>query len=350
MTLPIREISELPPDTSRGYIINIVAWVGCGISTACVVLRLYSRIYIIQRPGWDDAIVGFAALLNISSRALISVGVAHGLGRHINYLSSEDTYVITYLNPILETIGILAFFLPKLAIAILIKKLMGRATHGIWFLYGVVTVLFAMGVPCIIIIFLECNPPGEILHPFSSTLSVPCVPVHACIIFNTLTSAWSAFTDLVLAVSPAFFLWNLRMKASRKLTVILIMALGFFAMIAAIAKALQLPRQNSHDVTYEIFWLYIPFILETDLVIIASCAPAFLKLWARLFNKKQGQSSRSQYHPVRPSWYGYQRQRGQDDMTGPYPAQSPSLSNGQKPKFNLGRPLGDEELEEMDEW
>ncbi|KAI8944392.1 hypothetical protein F4801DRAFT_594965 [Xylaria longipes] len=283
MTLPIREISELPPDTSRGYITNIVAWVGGGISTACVVLRLYSRIYIIQRPGWDDAIVAFAALLNISARALISVVVAHGLGRHINYLSSKDTYVITHLNPILETLGIIAFCLPKLAIVILIKKLMGRATRGIWFLYGVMTVLFVMAVPCIVIIFLECNPPGEILHPFSST---------ACSMTNQ-SAAWSAFTDLVLAISPAFFLWNLQMKTSRKMTVILIMALGFSAMIAAIAKTLQLPKQNSLDPTYEIFWLYITLTVETDLVIIASCAPAFLKLWARLFNKKQDQSSRN---------------------------------------------------------
>lgn len=31
------------------------------------------------------------------------------------------------------------------------------------------------------------------------------------------------------------------------------------AMIAAIAKTLQLPKQNSPDATYEIFWLYITF-------------------------------------------------------------------------------------------
>lgn len=30
-------------------------------------------------------------------------------------------------------------------------------------------------------------------------------------------------------------------------------------MIAAIAKTLQLPKQNSPDATYEIFWLYITF-------------------------------------------------------------------------------------------
>lgn len=185
MERTIREILERPPNISRGYIINIVAWVGGGVSTICVVLRIYSRIYIIQRPGWDDAIVGFTMLLNVSARALISVAVAHGLGRHIEYLSDDDIYVITHYNPILEALGIIAYCLPKLAIVILIKKLMGTMKRGIGFLYGVIAVLFVMTDLSIVIVFLECNPPGQILHPFSSTR---CVPTHIYDIVNTLAS------------------------------------------------------------------------------------------------------------------------------------------------------------------
>ncbi|KAI0964810.1 hypothetical protein F4678DRAFT_477082 [Xylaria arbuscula] len=237
MTPIIKDISGLPPDTSRGYIINILVWFGCGISTICVVLRVYSRTYIIRRPGWDDAIVIFATLLNTSTRALI-----------------DDIHFITYYNPILETLGIFAFCLPKLAVVILIKKLMGTATRGIWFLYGVIAVLFIMAPVCLTIVFLECNSRGQTIHPFSSTR---CIPTHVFDIFIT----WSAFTDLALAISPAVFLWNLQMKVSRKITIILIMSLGFFAMIAAIVKTLQLPNQNSPDPTYDLFWLYITLAL-----------------------------------------------------------------------------------------
>ncbi|KAI0509203.1 hypothetical protein F5B22DRAFT_658654 [Xylaria bambusicola] len=337
----IRDISELPPDTNRGYIINILIWVGGGISTICVILRIYSRIYIIQRPGWDDAIVVCATLLNVSTRALTSVTVAHGLGRHIYYLSSDDIYVITYYNPILETLGIIAYCLPKLAIVILIKKLMGTVMRGIWFLYGVIVVLFVTTAVSIVIVFLECNPPGQTIHPFSSTR---CIPIHVFDIVNTLASAWSAFTDLVLAISPAIFLWNLQMKMSRKITVILIMALGFFAMIAAIAKTLQLPKQNSPDTTYDIFWLCFTFAIETDLVIIASCAPAFPKLWVHVFSKRQDQSALMWYHSVRPPWYGYQRQGREDEMIGSHHTWNSHLTNGQTSSLE-NRNSG-----ETDEW
>ncbi|KAI1130640.1 hypothetical protein F5Y10DRAFT_111672 [Nemania abortiva] len=315
MASAMRQISELPPDVNRGYIINIISWLGASISTICVVLRLYSRIFVIRRPGWDDAIVGFAALLNIPTRVLISIAIAHGLGRHVYYLSGEDLHIILFYNPILETLGIAAFCLPKLAVVILIRMLMGTtAKRGIWFLYFIIAVLFMMVVPVIVIIFLECNPPGRVLHPFSS--STRCVPTRYYDVVNTLCGAWSAFTDLALAASPAFLLRNLQMKLSRKITVILIMAFGFFAMIAAIAKTLLLPKQNSPDATYEIFWLYITFTIETDLVIIASCAPAFPKLWMRIFGREKDEFKPRPYHPVGPSWYGYQRHGAQHEMAG----------------------------------
>ncbi|KAI1736359.1 hypothetical protein F4680DRAFT_432623 [Xylaria scruposa] len=343
----IKQPSEPPPDISRGYIINIIAWVGAGISTTCVLLRIYSRLFIIRHPGWDDAIVGFTALLNISARALVSVSVAHGLGRHIYYLSDDDTYIIIHYNPILETLGIIAYCLPKLAIVILIRKLMGTAKRGIWFLYGVITVLFITTALSIVIVFLECNPPGQVLHPFSSTR---CVPTRAYDIVNTLASAWSAFTDLTLAISPAFFLWNLQMKLSRKITVILIMAFGFFAMIAAIAKTIELPKQNSPDATYDIFWLYITFTIETDLVIIAACAPAFPKLWMRIFGREKGRPALRPYHPIKNSWYRYQRHGDQNRTTVFHHGQN--VSHTEERRFELDRvcPIENRELRETDEW
>lgn len=39
--------------------------------------------------------------------------------------------------------------------------------------------------------------------------------------------AWSAFTDLVLAVFPVTVFWNLQMKKSRKIAIITLMGLGF---------------------------------------------------------------------------------------------------------------------------
>ncbi|KAI0198344.1 hypothetical protein F4808DRAFT_472820 [Astrocystis sublimbata] len=275
------QAQSLPPDVNKGYIVNIIAWAGAIISTTCVIMRIYSRTFIIQRVGWDDAIVVFAALLTITARALVSVIIAHGVGRHIQYVSSEDTFIIAYYTPILCALGLPAYCLPKLAIVIFISKLLGAAVgRGIWFLYGIIAVLFVTTALSIVILFIECNPPHAILRPFAPAR---CIPIRVYDIVSMLTCAWSAFADLVLAVYPATLLWRLQMKLSRKVPLMLIMSLGIFAMIAAVTKLSKLHELNSPDMTYDVVWLYILFTVETDLVIIASCAPAFPKLWSRAF-------------------------------------------------------------------
>ncbi|KAI0151671.1 hypothetical protein GGR57DRAFT_503950 [Xylariaceae sp. FL1272] len=284
--------STLPPDISRGPIINTVAWTGASISTICVALRLYSRIFIIRAPGWDDPVVVLAAILNITAKALASVSISHGLGRHAVYLSSNDVSTIVYYTPILETASITAYCLPKIAIVIFIRRLMGTAKRALWVLYSPVAVLFISLPVSIVIVFLECNPPGVVLHPFAPTRG--CVPREAYTIVNTIASVWSAVADLVLAVFPIFLLWKIQMDKSKKFAIMAVMAFGSFATIAAIIKSTQLPRQNSPDATYGIFELFISVFLEIDLCIIAACVPAFPKLWQHLFSKGRKTSTMGQ--------------------------------------------------------
>jgi hypothetical protein len=71
------------------------------------------------------------------------------------------------------------------------------------------------------------------------------------------SKAWSAFTDLILATYPTVLLWNLQMKPSKKISVMAIMGLGFFAMIAAIIKTTQLPANHSKDASWDLFGLFI---------------------------------------------------------------------------------------------
>lgn len=160
-------VQSLPPDESRGCIINIVGWVGAAISILCVVLRIYSRLFITRSPGWDDAILVFAAVFKIINTALNTVSVSYGIGRHVYYLSDDDIVNTLYYESILRPIGIAAIFLPKLAVVILIIRLMGTAKRGVWFLYSVIGILFITFALAIILFFAQCNPADHLWHPFS---------------------------------------------------------------------------------------------------------------------------------------------------------------------------------------
>ncbi|KAI1321098.1 hypothetical protein F5Y16DRAFT_417120 [Xylariaceae sp. FL0255] len=289
----------LSPDISQGSVINAVAWTGASISTICVALRLYSRIFVIQAPGWDDPVIVVAAVLNIVTKSLCSVAIVNGLGRHSIYLSSRDISRIVFYTPIFEATGITAYCLPKVAIVIFIRRLMGTAKRAMWILYVPVIGLFISLPVAITIVFLQCNPPGEVLHPFAPKNG--CIPLEAYTIFNTIASVWSALADLVLAAFPIFLLWKLQMGKSRKLIVMAIMALGSLAAVAAVIKTTQLPKQNSSDATYELFTLLVSVFLEIDLCIMAACVPAFPKLWQRVFGKRKNWSHTGRFHHVAPS-------------------------------------------------
>lgn len=161
--------STLPPDESRGHILNIVGWVGAAIATLFVALRVYSRKWITHSAGWDDAIIVFAAILNLATVTLGSVAVSYGNGRHIYYLSNEDVLNALYYSVIVQPIGIAAYCLPKLSVVILIVSLVGtqERKRSIWFLYSVIAILFITSALASILLFAQCTPPNHLWHPFS---------------------------------------------------------------------------------------------------------------------------------------------------------------------------------------
>jgi hypothetical protein len=67
--------------------------------------------------------------------------------------------------------------------------------------------------------------------------------------YNIFASAYSALTDITLAMLPWKFLWSLQMKRSEKMGVGLAMSMGVFAGITAIVKTTKLPTVLSADIS-----------------------------------------------------------------------------------------------------
>lgn len=164
---------DFPPNESRGYIVDIIAWVGAALATFFVALRICSKVFILRSPGWDDLIIVIAALLNIVTMSLSTVAVSHGLGRHIYYLSQEQIMHTLYYSTILQPIGIAAYCLPKLAVVILIISLIDTTKRGVFALYSVIAILFVTSALFAIMLFAQCNPPNHLWHPWEPAKCLP---------------------------------------------------------------------------------------------------------------------------------------------------------------------------------
>jgi hypothetical protein len=145
------------------------------LATIFVALRIHNRLFVTLSPVWDDAIIVFAAILNLITVALNTIAISHGIGRHIYYLSNDDIVNTLYYRAILRPLGIIAYCLPKLAVVILVIQLMVTQRRGIWFLYSIIAVLFVTPGLSIVLLFAQCDPPDHFWHPLSPA---HCIPNH----------------------------------------------------------------------------------------------------------------------------------------------------------------------------
>lgn len=234
----------MPPDVSRGGILNIVGWTGTGLCTIFVVLRIYSRRFITRTLDWSDAIIVFAQVLNIVATALSSVSIYYGIGRHGVYIPQQNIEPALFYGVIIRPLGVFAYCFPKLSVALLIISLMGSIKVGVRFLWFVIVLSFiSSGMACIML-FAQCNPPDHLWHLQKPAMCYPDKVLNSITMaaggkyfwmavtkrpgkLTDIFAAWSAFTDLVLALYPVYILRNLQVKRSRKYSIMLIMGLGF---------------------------------------------------------------------------------------------------------------------------
>lgn len=166
--------SALPPDENRGTTVEIVSWVFCGIAALFVALRIYSRLFTARPFDWDDAVIILAAIINILTMSLNSVAIAHGTGRHIQYLTSDEIISCLYYLRIEVPSSILAYCLPKLSVVIFLVKLMGPLhQRSAWFLYSVIAVLFVSSTITIIFNFVQCKPVSRLWNLASPGTCLP---------------------------------------------------------------------------------------------------------------------------------------------------------------------------------
>jgi hypothetical protein len=91
-------------------------------------------------------------------------------------------------------------------------------------------------IPCIII-FAQCSPPSKLWDP-----SLPGTCMNPAIL-NDITyflTAYTAMTDLALAVLPIAAFWKLQMQASTKFKLSLLMGLTLFSAVITIIKSTYL--------------------------------------------------------------------------------------------------------------
>ncbi|PWY82952.1 hypothetical protein BO70DRAFT_274234, partial [Aspergillus heteromorphus CBS 117.55] len=264
---------------TRGPRVLAVFWILTGLATVAVSARLFIRIKILRNPGADDWLVAVSMIFSMAYAVLSTVNVALGYGRHAATLSTRRIELILLLNNIGFALGIVAFAMPKLAVAALLNRFLNpKALHRaiFWGLTGFTALVSSINI---VVLFTSCKPAKALWEASLVEKGAHCRPSSVLISYATLTGATSAFTDLYLAVYPTIILLKLQMALWKRLALCLALGLGVVACAMAIIKSMQLPElADVTDATYTTVNLVIWTCIESNVVILACCIPTLQPL------------------------------------------------------------------------
>ena len=165
-----------------------------------------------------------AKLLSIVSNSLATVATFSGLGRHTYYLTLKQIERAVKLGDASNPIGIMAFCLPKIAVAILIVRLLPPPKRGAWLLFALTLSLTLFGALAAIFLYVQCNPASVLWDP--AVTNFHCWDPHVLSDYTYFVGAYSALVDTVLALFPLTFVLKLRIDVVQKLTLGVLMGLG----------------------------------------------------------------------------------------------------------------------------
>jgi hypothetical protein len=63
------------------------------IANLVVLLRLWTRLFHIKKPGYDDLCIFFAIIICTAYTVIVKVQTEHGLGIHSNQIEGDDQII-----------------------------------------------------------------------------------------------------------------------------------------------------------------------------------------------------------------------------------------------------------------
>ncbi|RDH37878.1 hypothetical protein BDQ94DRAFT_166128 [Aspergillus welwitschiae] len=235
----------------KGPQITAVSWSFGGVAIIVVTIRLYTRLILTRKAGWDDFFIVLSLLSAIVCSGLAQTGVHYGLGKHMADISNAEWKIEAFKYTVIApNFSMVSTTTGKLSVAVFLLRLMGQTASPAkrWFLYIFSVISVAWNVLAIVAIMGYCRPAEKIWRP-----EVPgsCFSLKFQLIAGISQASFNAFADLTLALFPIIIFWSVQLPWKMKLGVIAVMGAGILAAAATLVKAILLKSLPAHsDITW----------------------------------------------------------------------------------------------------
>ncbi|OHE98691.1 hypothetical protein CORC01_05957 [Colletotrichum orchidophilum] len=320
-----------------------VLWALTGLALFFVLLRLYTRLVVIQAYGVDDHFFNFAFLLFVAYDVMLTISSFYGFGRNILELEMDNIPKAILYEAIGSTILVSAIVVSKASLALFLLRLVNTRLHQILVLAPVI-ILFLFALVSLLVFWFSCTPINFLWDRLIPGGSCPIDPGP----ISTAAGAWSVVVDFWYAITPWALLWNVQIPKREKLLINVSMSLGVIAGACGILRALELKNLNSVNFTKDTVGLIIWHAAELAVTLVCIgipvCRPLF-KGWLSKWTSRNG-SKPGPYTDTTGSnmWFGL-KTIGGTDYTARVGLKAPDLDlgtarSGDEPKGSTTRSAG----------
>ncbi|KAL8389078.1 hypothetical protein RB595_008805 [Gaeumannomyces hyphopodioides] len=261
---------------SYGVPITIVCPI---IALILVVLRIYSRAFLVRKVFWEDYLIVAAMASSISVSVLIVIAFSNGNGRHYEIVSIAEFTRLRKISPGIYITYATTHALAKLSIVFQYIRICVMNFEK-RFCYA----LFAI-LSCGFLAFLIAAFLSKIFRGEGDAIWTPNVPGAVCLNATasfTANQVYLIIMDFTILIGPFFILRHLTIPWPQRVLLGFIMSLGATACIVSVLRLQVIYRSTtSTDRTWDAVPSGLYAIIEINVGIACSCVVTLRPLFSR---------------------------------------------------------------------
>ncbi|KAH8591728.1 hypothetical protein B0O99DRAFT_577950 [Bisporella sp. PMI_857] len=263
---------------TRGAQVTGVAVCSLCLTWISVSLRFYVRIGIQEFIGREDWLTLGAMILFTTLCSLLLQATNYGLGAHMHSIPSDMLETGLKYVFICELLYVMTTTVAKLSIGVYFLRLSSKK-YQVQIIYATLGVVMLFSAMYFFFLLFQCTPIQFYWTQFDDGRG-SCLSRSVLANVTYAHAAMSAATDWSFGILPIFFVWKMTMNPRTKLSVVLILSLGFFASTATIVRIVYI-HQLEHTTDYSwhginlVKWSMVEPAIGITAAAIATLRPLF---------------------------------------------------------------------------
>lgn len=271
-----RELCMGYPEESKGYLVRNAVIAFSAVTFPIVVLRCVSRLKVTRQLWWDDWLIVAASVFLAALSAVEIAGTELGFGSHYWNIDPRKATTVLQLFYTTQILYILVQVLAKMSLLVLIARIFPARRLQICAKIGLVF-LVVHGLLYILLMSFQCIP---VYASWDKSVAGKCLDTTAVVLSGAV---FSIVEDLAILVLPIPELWKLKLSTQKKVLLLIMFSLGFFACFASMIRLKYISQvARSFDSTWDSVELVMWSMIEEYCAVLCACLPTLRPLLQKI--------------------------------------------------------------------